>query len=74
MIERKVIHIKANPMLDSIVNNSQSYHLGTSYNLIGCDLRHREVLQWNLVECGIDNSAPTLFIAECILTYVDVER
>ena len=73
MIERKVAHIKANPILDSIVNNSQSYHLGSSYNLIGCDLRHRELLQRKLAECGIDNSAPTLFIAECVLTYVDVE-
>lgn len=56
-------------MLDNIV-----HPLGSSYNLIGCDLRRLGELQMKLAECGIDSNSPTLFIAECVLTYVDVER
>ena len=68
MVDRKLDYIRSNPVLDSVV------HKTASYNLIGCDLRHVEDLGMKLAECGIDSCAPTLFIAECVLTYVDVQR
>eukprot|EP00731_Ephydatia_muelleri_P013648 Em0007g958a len=71
VIDRKLAHMKSNPILDNIFHNSSP--LGSFYNLIGCDLRQLGELQMKLAECGIDNNAPTLFIAECVLTYVDVE-
>lgn len=71
MIDRKLAHIKSNHTLDGIFKNC--HLLGSSYDLIGCDLRHLEELQKHLAEHGIDTTVPTLFIAECVLTYVDIE-
>ncbi|TYZ61302.1 hypothetical protein PybrP1_010526 [[Pythium] brassicae (nom. inval.)] len=46
--------------------------LNTSgYHLLPCDLRDLEQTRTKLEAAGIDTSAPTLFVSECVLIYMD---
>ena len=41
------------------------------YHIIAADLRDKNQLLEKLKVCGIDKRLPTLFIAECVLIYMD---
>ena len=43
----------------------------SNYHIIGVDLRNINDLEYKLIQCGIDYSLPTLFIAECVLVYIE---
>lgn len=42
-----------------------------NYHLIGIDLRHISELANKLTQAEVDFNIPTLFLAECVLVYVD---
>ena len=44
------------------------------YNLLGVDLHNLDMLMATFRKSGVDFSAPTLFIDECALTYLDMEN
>jgi len=46
------------------------YTIGTAYALVECDVRDVERVEKVLVRSGIDLSAPTLVLAECVLAYL----
>lgn len=41
------------------------------YRLVGVDMSDLELLRARLGAAGIDESLPTLFLSECVLTYMD---
>ncbi|KAF1325786.1 Leucine carboxyl methyltransferase, partial [Globisporangium splendens] len=43
------------------------------YHLLPCDLRDINATKQKLEAAGIDQSAPTLFISECVLIYMDAQ-
>lgn len=45
-------------------------HAG-DYHLIGVDLRQLREFEEKLKRANLDTTAPTLFITECVLVYID---
>ena len=45
-----------------------------AYCALGCDISDIPSLKSNLRVAGVDYNYPTLFISECVLTYVNAER
>ena len=45
-----------------------------NYCAICCDISDLPALQCKLKTAGVDFNAPTLFISECVLTYIDANR
>lgn len=45
-------------------------HAG-NYHIVGVDLRQRSEFVSALQQCEIDFSLPTLFLAECVLVYIE---
>lgn len=45
-------------------------HAG-NYHIAGVDLRQRSEFTSALQQCEIDFSLPTLFVAECVLVYIE---
>jgi [phosphatase 2A protein]-leucine-carboxy methyltransferase len=48
--------------------HSQDYHL------ISANLRDIKELENKLHDCHIDKSLPTVFITECVLVYIDLDK
>lgn len=48
-------------------------HAG-DYHLVSADMRKLPEVESKLADCGLDKSLPTLFIAECVLVYIDVHH
>ncbi|GLG99637.1 Leucine carboxyl methyltransferase 2 [Gryllus bimaculatus] len=44
---------------------------GKNYWLLACDLRNLSALEEKMVHADVDFSLPTLFLAECSITYMD---
>ncbi|XP_033100656.1 leucine carboxyl methyltransferase 1-like [Anneissia japonica] len=44
------------------------------YHIVWADLRNLEEFEDKLKSCGIDNSLPTLFLAECVLVYMSAAK
>ena len=44
------------------------------YCAIGCDINNLSALHCILEKAGVDFSAPTLFLSECVLTYINPNR
>lgn len=74
---RKVMHIRHRTQLlsalgDEIKFNSLELHSNV-YHLVPLDLRKQEELDRKLLtECKLDPTVPTIFLAECVLIYMDV--
>ncbi|XP_064615215.1 leucine carboxyl methyltransferase 1-like [Liolophura sinensis] len=45
-----------------------------NYHLVGANLRTLGEVEAKLTECGIDYTLPTIFIAECVLVYLEIEQ
>lgn len=68
------------PLLEKITSedtdiqfNRTDLHSKT-YHLVGADLRHVQELEQKLASCDIDANMPTVFIAECVLVYMEVHE
>lgn len=44
------------------------------YSLIAADLRATSSLKQTLSDAGVDFSAPTIFLAECVLVYMEPQE
>jgi len=44
------------------------------YSLIAADLRDTSSLKQTLSNAGVDFSAPTIFLAECVLVYMEPQE
>ncbi|KAJ8310262.1 hypothetical protein KUTeg_012624, partial [Tegillarca granosa] len=77
---RKCHHIKrAKALLEKIASEDGEIKLSLSelhasdYHLIAANLRNLQEVEKKLEDCGIDKTLPTVFIAECVLVYIDVK-
>ena len=55
---------------DDVRFNNFDLH-ASDYNLVAADIRNLTELDRKLSECGIDKRLPTVFIAECVLVYME---
>lgn len=55
-----------------IMWSSSEVHAG-DYHLVSVDLRKMAEVEGKLTESGIDKSLPTLFVAECVMVYIDIK-
>lgn len=46
----------------------------TNYHLVGADLRQIKILGQKLKEAEIDTNIPTIFLAECVLVYIEMQH
>lgn len=53
---------------------SKSEIHGTNYHLVNADLSVLSQVEKKLHESGIDKSLPTIFLAECVLVYIDSSK
>ncbi|XP_011297931.1 leucine carboxyl methyltransferase 1 [Fopius arisanus] len=75
---KKCYHIKKHKQLIDKINtedgeikfSTTDFH-AANYHLIGVDLRHISELSNKLVQAEVEFNIPTLFLAECVLVYVD---
>ncbi|CAH0391860.1 unnamed protein product [Bemisia tabaci] len=75
---RKIWSIKKKPLLanmiqeegEEVIFDKTNIH-SKSYHLIGVDLRDVKDLDAKLRSINLDFSAPTLFISECVLVYIE---
>uniref|UniRef100_A0A1I8BNB3 Leucine carboxyl methyltransferase 1 n=1 Tax=Meloidogyne hapla TaxID=6305 RepID=A0A1I8BNB3_MELHA len=56
-----------------VENQHSDLHCG-DYHLIGADLRQIREFEQKLATAELDNSKPTLIIAECLFVYMDLEH
>ena len=47
---------------------------GKDYHLVAANLKNLKELEHKLHECDIDYSMPTIFIAECVLVYIEKNK
>ena len=47
---------------------------GKDYHLVAANLKNLSELQHKLKECDIDYTVPTIFIAECVLVYIEKSK
>ena len=57
--------------LDGEIRFSTTDLHAANYHLVGADLRHVSDLANKLKQAEVNFSLPTLFLAECVLVYVD---
>ena len=78
---RKCYTIKRNKTLlgkihdeDGEVRLSPTDLHGPSYHLMGVDLRNLDEVDSKLQQAEIDYSLPTIFLAECVLVYIEAQN
>jgi tRNA wybutosine-synthesizing protein 4 len=54
-------------------NNATEFH-GKNYHIVPADLRNIDLVEKQLIRCGIDFNVPTLFLSECVLIYMHHEH
>lgn len=54
-------------------SHHEDLHAG-DYQLLGADLRQSKELKEKLESAGLDFDIPTIFIAECVLVYMSVDK
>lgn len=74
---RKVMHIRHRTQLLSALGDDIQYNSlalqSSIYHLVPCDLRKQDDLEKKLLsDCKLDPSIATIFLAECVLIYMDV--
>lgn len=57
--------------IDEDIRLSKSEIHGSDYHLVDADLSILSQVEKKLHESGIDKNLPTLFMAECVLVYID---
>ncbi|KAL8595932.1 hypothetical protein ACOMHN_018244 [Nucella lapillus] len=78
---RKCQHIKSKKaLLDKLATedgdimwSASEVHAG-DYHLVSADMRKLAEVEGKLSDCGWDKTLPTLFVAECVLVYIDVQH
>jgi len=78
---RKCYTIKRNKALlarihdeDGEVRLSPTDLHGPSYHLMGVDLRNLDEVDNKLQQAEVDYSLPTIFLAECVLVYIEAQN
>ncbi|KAL5005529.1 hypothetical protein ScPMuIL_018985 [Solemya velum] len=67
-------------LLEKIVNEageisvSSSELHGNNYHLVGANLQNLSDFEKKLEESGFDKTLPTVFVAECVLIYMEMKR
>lgn len=78
MIRRKLVVIAENPLLQQHIGEmkfvNEDVVVADTYSAICCDITNLVDLHCKLEQAGVDFSAPSLFVSECVLTYIDPER
>lgn len=69
--------IKRTPQLRRMLGDQPSFGAleltSPRYKLMACDLRDVAILADRLASAGLDPSRPTVFVAECVLAYLNPE-
>lgn len=66
-----LIAVFFNFSIDEDIRLSKSEIHGSDYHLVDADLSILSQVEKKLHESGIDKNLPTLFMAECVLVYID---
>lgn len=66
-----LIAVFKNFSIDEDIRLSKSEIHGSDYHLVDADLSILSQVEKKLHESGIDKNLPTLFMAECVLVYID---
>ena len=78
VLHRKLSIINANPHLQQSVGDLQQkdddIYVSAAYSAIGCDITNLPLLQCGLEKAEVNYSVPTLFLSECVLTYVHANK
>ena len=78
MVNRKLSIINSNPELQALVgileDRGGEVFMSSDYSAIGCDIGDIPHLKMSLERAKLNYCLPTLFISECVLTYVDPNR
>lgn len=77
----KIAHIRrGKSLLEKISDDDGEIKLsptdlhGKDYHLVAANLKNLSELQHKLKECEIDYTVPTIFIAECVLVYIEKSK
>lgn len=71
---------RAEPLLNGIASDEDDIQMNKTeihsqdYHLISVNLRDIKELENKLHDCHIDKSLPTIFITECVLVYIDLDK
>lgn len=78
---RKCYAIKRNKVLlekihkeDGEVRLSSTDLHATNYHIMGCDLRNIDEVNNKLQQAEVDFKIPTIFLAECVLVYIEAQN
>jgi len=69
-----LIVLMANIVLDTVNQDGLRGLLSSVYRLIASDLHTLNKQESNLVQAGATFSLPTLFLAECVICYMEEAR
>lgn len=67
-------------LLQKVINEDSDIKIdkydlhGSNYHLVGANLRNLNELDSKLSICGVDRNLPTIFLAECVLIYMEVKH
>ncbi|XP_052105057.1 leucine carboxyl methyltransferase 1-like [Mytilus californianus] len=71
---------KGEPLLNAIASEEEDIQIskseihGQDYHLVSANLRDIKEVETKLHDCHVDKSLPTVFIAECVLVYIDSDK
>lgn len=71
-IRRGEILLKSIASEDEDIQMSKTDIHGQDYHLVSVNLKNINEVEKKLHDCHIDKSLPTVFIAECVLVYIDL--
>ena len=78
MIERKLDAVSRNSHLQQCIGEwkcvNSEFIASEGYCAICCDINNLSALHRILEKAGVDFNAPTLFLSECVLTYINPNR
>lgn len=75
---RKIQYIRrSKALLEKITSEDDDIRFSSTdlyskdYHIVAANLKNLKEFEHKLTDCGIDKSLPTLFLAECVLVYID---
>lgn len=74
VVKRKCEIVASTPQLSALVGVPTGHNSWANYRVIAQDLADINSLQAALVDSGINFELPTLVLAECVLSYLDVRE